>query len=376
MTTPIIAVKCYGYAWMTEYGLGEDAAADRLREHGVDWALLQNRMDPLPSSGVEQLPPADAYDDRRFRDRVRERGIAYYESTAVFFQPHINAARPDLRPVSDRGDEMTMFDWYLGVSPHSRDYLEERADLMGQVVSDLEPDGVFLSFVRFPGFWEGWTPAVERGDIRDYGFSRGALERFSADTGIALPAGDVPEIARVVLGELRAEWTAWKVGVIAGVVERLRDAARAARPGTEVLINGLAFAADERGDLGVDVTGQDLGVLSTVAEHIETMVYHQILARPAAPWIADTVRALRSEVRGTLLGSVQTSPAYTEPPHDGLGRTPHWTPDDFADALRGLADGGADGVSVYHWTDLVADEERADGQMVRALRDYKAGDLR
>lgn len=374
MTSPIIATKCYGFEWMLTHELTERAAAERLAEHGIDWALLQNRLDPLPASGVEQAPPADSYDDRRFRDHIRARGIKYFESTAVFFQPEENRRHPELRPVDAAGNVMEPFDWYLGVSPHSRRYLSRRAELMEQTVSELDPDGVFLSFIRFPGFWEGWTPRIARRDIEDFGFSDGALQRFQEDTETALPDERTAAV-RVLRHELAREWVSWKASVVVGAVEGMRDAARRARTGVEVMINGLPFAADERGDLGREVAGQDLGAISRVADHIETMVYHQIMGREASPWIEDTIGALRPRVRGTLLGSVQTGPAYTTGMHRGFGRSESWSPAEFASALSALSAASADGVSVYHWSDLVADEERHEGEMVRALRAYKEGAL-
>jgi hypothetical protein len=367
--TPVVAVKCYGFEWITELGLDEQSAARLMNSHGVDWALVQNILDPLPTSGVAQELPLDRYDERRFRDHLREQGIRTYESTAVFFQPQAVAEHPDLRPVAEDGTPMSMFDWYLGVSPHSPDYLAQRAELLEKVVTTLEPDGVFLSFIRFPGFWEAWTSSVRREDIRDHGFAAGSLARFEEETGNALPGGDTAAKARVVRHELRAEWTAWKCGVIVDAVRRLADAVQRARPGTEVLINGVAFPG-----LAEEVLGQDLGAISQVPAHIETMVYHQILGRPLA-WIREVLEDLRPRVDGTLLASIQTSAAYTEPPHTGMGRAATLSPSEVAESLRVVASSPADGVSVYHWTDIAADELRSDGVMADALRHYKEGTL-
>lgn len=370
-----VAAKCYGFDWITQLDLDESSAAAMMAAHGVDWALLQNVLDPLPSSGVVQRLPSGRYDDRRFRDHVRDQGMKVYESTAVFFAPQVNRDRPALRPVAEDGSTMEMFDWYLGVSPHSRDYLARRAELLEEVVTTYQPDGVFLSFIRFPGFWEGLTPQVAAEDVHDYGFAAGALQRFEEDTGIELPSGDVTAKARTLLGELRAEWTAWKCAVITEAVAELRAAARRARPGTEVLVNGLAFPRAEGSDVAAELYGQDLGAISEVAEHVETMVYHQILGRPVRPWIDDVVADLRPRVHGTLLACVQTSPAYTGPPHDGLGRSPDLPPEEFVESLRAVAASAADGLSVYHWTDLAANQLRGDGSMAAAVRRYRDGDL-
>ncbi|MCV2394357.1 hypothetical protein OEB99_08550 [Actinotalea sp. M2MS4P-6] len=371
---PIIGVKCYGFDWMTRLGLDERSAARLMASHGVDWALIQNTMDPLPTSGVAQVQPAH-YDERRFRDELRNHGIKTYESTAVFFQPDMVAAEPDLRPVADDGSPMEMFDWYLGVSPHSRDYLARRVELMERVVATHDPDGVFLVFIRFPGFWEGWTPRVARDQIHDYGFAPGSTRRFAEDTGIDLPDADPATVARVVLAEHMAEWVRWKCDVVTDAAAQLAEAARRARPGTETLINGLAFPRADRGDLGREVLGQDLGAISGVAEHVETMIYHQILGRDTDAWVAEVVEDLRPRVAGTLLPSLQTSVAYTEPPHHTAGRAAELPPSEVVDVLRSVARTAADGVTVYHWTDIADEEINGDGVMAAGLRAYKEGSL-
>lgn len=374
MTDPVVAVKCYGFEWMTELGFDESTAAATMSSHGVDWALVQNVLDPLPTSGVAQRIP-DTYDEARFRDEIRARDIKVFESTAVFFQPHEVEAQPELRPVADDGSPMTKLDWYLGVSPHSRDYLAKRVELMEEVVATHEPDGVFLSFIRFPGFWESITVDVAREDIRDYGFSPGSLARFQEDTGIELPDAPTTVQARVVLGELRSRWTAWKCGVVRESVEALVAAANRVRPETECLINGLPFPRSDRGNISEEIFGQDLGGISTVAEHIEAMVYHQILKEDPLTWIPQVVADLRPRVQGTLLPCIQTTATYTSPPHDGAARNPALPPEEVAAVIRSIAGTAADGVSVYHWTDVAADERAADGLIAHALRRYKDGSL-
>lgn len=374
MTHPVVAVKCYGFEWMTDLGLDESSAAATMASHGADWALVQNVIDPLPTSGVAQRIP-DHYDESRFRDEIRSHGIKVFESTAVFFQPHEVERDETLRPVADDGSPMTMFDWYLGVSPHSQAYLDRRVALMEEVVSTHQPDGVFLSFIRFPGFWEALTVDVPRQDVRDYGFSAGSLARFQADTGIELPDAPTAVQARIVLGDLRSRWTAWKCGVVRDSVQQLVDAANRVRPGTECLINGLPFPRNERGNLSEEIFGQDLGGISTVAEHIEAMVYHQILKQDPERWIPQVVADLRPRVQGTLLPCIQTTPAYGEAPHAEAGRRPELPPEEVVTAIRAIAGTPADGVSVYHWTDVAAEERTGEGLIANALRAYKDGSL-
>jgi hypothetical protein len=230
-------------------------------------------------------------------------------------------------------------------------------------------------FIRFPGFWEGWTPQVRREEIVEYCFSPASLERFQHDTGIDLPKTDTVRVARYIQAELRDQWTSWKCGVIEDAVRTLRDAANRARPNTEVMINGVAFSTKDRGNLAHEILGQDLGAISRDVDHIEAMTYHQILARQAQTWIPEILGELRPTVHGTLLASLQTTAAYTQPPHHNRGRSNTLAPEEFANSLAAVAASPADGVSIYHWTDILADELAANGVMVDAIRRYKDGSL-
>jgi hypothetical protein len=128
----IVAVKNYGFEWYTTYGLTESQAAAAMVRHGIDWVAVQNLRDPLPSTAVQQITPPPAYDDRRFRDALHERGIRVFEATAVFFRPEAYRVHPDLRPVDATGATMEPFGWYVGLCPSSPAYLAERAAVVGR----------------------------------------------------------------------------------------------------------------------------------------------------------------------------------------------------------------------------------------------------
>jgi len=99
----IVATKLYGYDWSPTQGSPHrrsyEAVADALAEAGTKLVLVQNQLDPMPASDVQQLPPEGEYDD--------------------------------------------------------------------------------LRFIRFPGFWEEWTPGTERAAIREYCFCPRCRQRFA-----------------------------------------------------------------------------------------------------------------------------------------------------------------------------------------------------
>jgi hypothetical protein len=369
----IVAVKNYGFEWYLRYGLSEADAAAAMVRHGVDWVAVQNLRDPLPTTAVIQELPGPPYDDRRFREALRSAGLKVFEATAVFFRPEAYATHADLRPVDAAGHVMERFGWYVGLCPSSTDYLTERAAVMEEVVATLEPDGVFLSFIRFPGFWELWMPETPREAIAEYCFCDRCLARFSETTGHDLGVGTTAQRSALVLNELRNEWTAWKCGVIAGVIQTLGDAARRVRPGVEVLINGIALGRQDYDNAVSEVLGQSPESIGETADHIELMFYHQIMRRDPGEWISSLTREVRSRTDMTLLACIQGKPDYLDELYAPGRRRPNIEFDEYVAAFRAVAASPADGVMVYHWVDFLENELSGDGRMVEALRAFKSG---
>ncbi len=370
----LVSIKSYGFEWYTEYGLSERQAAQRMREQGIDWAIIQNLTDPLPGSAVRQeLPPAP-YDDRRVRDALRAEGIRVFEATSVFFHPEFYQARPDLRPIDAQGHVMEPFGWYVGLCPSSPEYLAERSTMMERVARTLQPDGVFLSFIRFPNFWEMWMPETSREQIKEYCFCDRCLERFQVETGHRLPERSTSQRAALVLHELRDEWTRWKCGLIAQIVDALGSAAQW-RPGVDVMVNGVALGRDDYGNAVAEVLGQNLEDLSGAAGEIELMFYHQILRRDPRRWIEAMTAEARARTTGLLFADLQAKADYLDPLYAAGRRKSEIPFEEFVAALKAVRDSPADGLMVYHWKDFLEDEVRGEGRMSRALVAFKEGSL-
>ncbi len=354
-----VGVKSYGYDWAHVHGLSMTEAADRLVRHGADWVLVQNDLDPLPGSAVDQRPPVAGYSDLPFRELLRERGRRVFETTSVFFTPD----EPGLRPIGADGRPFERRSWYVGICPSDPAYLARKAERIAEVVDRLDPDGLFVSFIRFPGFWELWMPETRRSEIVEYCFCERCLGLFSSSTGMS---ASVEEL----MGELRPQWTAWKCGLIAAAVASLRTAAEAVKPGIEVLVNGFGLGGDDYGNAVEEVLGQRFADLDPVVDHYELMFYFQIQRRDPAQWIPRRLAEARRSTGRTVLACLQAGPEYLEPEFAPGRRSPEITPVEWRAALDSARD--ADGVLVYSWRDLLADEARG-GDRVRALLDYRAG---
>jgi hypothetical protein len=365
-------MKVYDYQWSTTFGMTPAAAAAKLTADGVDTVLVRNQIDPLPTSGVDQEVYLDGEApsiaaDRAWSDALRAAGRRVNQTTALFFDPELLRAFPDAKPIDADGNPDRGFDWYLGVCPTHDGYLTAKIERLQRVVTELAPDGLFLSFTRFPGFWENWVPDYSFSNVDRFCFCPRCRSRFITERQIDLPAGDTAAQARTILGQHGPAWTAWRCAQVRAAIDRIAAAVRAKRPNTSIMLNTLAFPVSDFVGLDArrEIAAQDLTLLSRIVDRFELMTYLQILRR-SDDWLKPVVEdARRAAPDRALLCTLQVAPLYTEDVHAERGRKESVTADDLDRAARAALDAGADGLVFYHWTDFLEDE--AGGGRKRAM---------
>src|SRR5262249_55938392 len=133
------------------------------------------------------------------------------------------------------------FDWYVGICPTHSGYLEEKLERLVRVVTELQPDGLFLQFIRFPGFWEAWTPDYAFADADRFCFCDRCRQFFAEESGAALPHGDLRRQARFILDQQAENWNAWRSHRIVEAVRRIASATGSAGTPLPIMINTLPF---------------------------------------------------------------------------------------------------------------------------------------
>lgn len=373
-----IAMKVYDLQWFTTYGMSYAQAAEQLASDGVAIVLTQNRLDPLPSSGVDQRAYLAAYGDRlaafddlAWVDAVRAAGMEAHQTTATFFDPAALEIFPDARPIDARGRPDRGIDWYTGICPTHDGYLTWKIDRIRSAVDAYRPEAMFLQFTRFPGFWENWTwnPDYVFTDADRFCFCDRCRALFADAAGFVLPAGDIPLQARAILTEAPEEWTAWRAQRLKEAIQRI---ARAIDPTGRLplTLNTLPFpGADFDGlDVRRSIVAQDLALLGEMIATFELMTYLQILHRPTS-WVRDAVADARAQIGqdSALVTTMQAAPLYTDGMHAVRKRPLEVTAGDLLNAGKTALDAGVDGLVFYHWTDFLEDDA-AGGRKREVLR--------
>jgi hypothetical protein len=354
----ILGTKNYDTDWYLKYGLSYAEAAKTLREWGFSFILTQSRFLPMADSAVtsevtqEMEARYASYDDLLFREALAKEGVSYWPTLCTFFNPSALIADPTLQPVDADGNLMPTIDWYVGITPSRRDYVDQQVEAIQNVVEILDPEGVFLSFIRWPGFWELWMPDHSRKDFPEYSYDRYSLQRFTQETGLRLPADKPSEVAAWIELNARQAWTRWKLQVITDVVRLIRDAVQAIKPSCQIMINTLPFGEADYDNAREKTFGQHLESLSDVVDIFEVMTYHQILKRPVE-WIPTIGREVQRRTGKRTVCTLQVEPLYLEGMHAVEQRSPAIDVEDFSRAVKVVRKANLDGVVVFVWSDLL-----------------------
>jgi hypothetical protein len=352
-----VGVKVYDNDWFLKYGLSYQEAASILKDWGVTFVLAQSKYLPMPDSAVESEVTqayAERYgqlDDRKFRDALAELGVDYWATVCTFFNPGAIEMDPSLRPIGSDGHPMKMIDWYIGIAPTMREYVRQQTKLITRAVHELEPDGVFLSFTRWPGFWELWTPEYQRGDFPEYSYDPISLGQFWVDTGVNVPHNDPASAANWIEENAREAWTGWKCQKVVDVICGVKEACSQVRANSQIMLNTLPFRSDFD-DAQEKVFGQNLEALSEVVDVFEVMTYHQILKRPV-DWVSQCGEYVKRRTGKKTVCTLQAVPLYLEGIHAEENRSTRLDDDEFAQAVMDVEEAGLDGVVVFVWSDLL-----------------------
>jgi hypothetical protein len=370
-------MKIYDNSWYLTHRLEPERAADILHAMGVTWVIAQSRWLPMADSAVESaVRGADgaryaSLDDVAFRRFLKERDIAYFAVLNICFDPAFAEDHPELLPIDQFGRRAKMQDWYVGLPPDRDANIQHKIGLLERAVEALEPDGVHLGFIRWPGFWETWLADVKRDAMPEACYSPISLSGFMAATGASVPLRDPVLAARHIKEAYRAEWRDWKCGVTVEAIRRIRAALEKVRPGLKISINTLPFFQSDFDNAVEEVFGQDIARLREVVDVFEVMAYHQILARDAE-WPAAVSSDIRSRAAKATVCTLQTRPLYLEGMHAGRGRSKTLDGAEFRRAVDAVERTDLEGLCIFTFADLLTLRDTADGKrMLERLRAFR-----
>ncbi|HEY7765251.1 MAG TPA: hypothetical protein VIB38_09705 [Aestuariivirgaceae bacterium] len=377
MFDPRLGMKIYDNVWYVEHLLEPEQAADILSSMGVSFVLSQSKLIPMQDTAIaseitaEHRTRFEKMDDRAFRDALKDRDIGYFCSLNFGFDPKFIAAHPELLPTDQFGRKEEKVDWYIGLPPDRMENLEHKSRLLEAAVTALEPEGIHLGFIRWPGFWEIWLPDVRRSQMPDYCYGQQTLARFCQDGNIDLPITDAVASAELVATRHREAWRDWKCRQTVKTVGSIKSRLGALKPGIKVVINTLPFFIDDFGNAVEEIFGQSPSQLSQVADVFEVMAYHQILRRDPG-WTGRIGTDVKRRSGRTTVCTIQGSALYLHGMHADHGRKKTVDADEFIHCIDSVEDSEADGLCVFTFTDFLNMRHTSEGRRrIERLKSFR-----
>ncbi len=302
-----------------------------------------------PDSSVNAVfVPAEAETIAFFKSR----GFRVYVSVNAF-GGRVWQQYPDARPVLADGrllGERNDDGGHGGVCPTHEKW---RSDRLLEIRALIERhggpggiDGIWLDFIRYPGFWEGEkrgqaTFFREQSSLGKSSLSPffpdacwcpRCLTKFSAEMGVKPPAGmKTAEAAAWIKNNHAYEWMRWKKEQIHSFVRDVRKLMQAR--GLKLGLFIVPWTKGERHNAVSYLLAQDAFALSQNADVISPMVYHRMVGMPPA-WVGGMTAYFKETAACAVWPIVQSEETSTS---------------EFSEAVRSAADGGADGILVYHF---------------------------
>jgi len=354
-----IGMKVYSTEWFLKHQLSYDKAAAVLQDWGVSSVMAQSRYLQMPDTAVKsEIPPEwarryETYEDLKFREALAKRGIEYWAAALMFFDPESLQTNPERWAVGDDGEKMPKTDWYIGIPPSHEDQVQKKIEAILPAVKALQPDGVFLGFMRWPNFWELWLPEMNRGDFREYSFDRHTLDRFERETGISLPDKDAKTAAEWIQNNARLAWTDWKCQIVAQVIHQVKAACQVHQPDLKMMLNTVPFGKNDFSNAEEEVFGQRFELLAGDVDVFEVMTYHQILKRPTQ-WVREIGEEVKQRSGRKTTCTIQARPLYVDGMHANRGRKTDLNVAEFEALVSEAASSDLiDGVNVFMWADFL-----------------------
>lgn len=270
---------------------------------------------------------------------LRARGVRCYGETGCFVGDGHWKSHPESRPVLADGSLLEKAGWYAGVCANQDWLADAIVDRVRRQGEELEIDGVWLDFIRWPTRWEMREPMLFESCYCDK-----CLADFQKAREVAIPddRATVPEKAAWIRENAREAWVDWRTELIVEVVRRVRDAIRETRgEGAIVGIFTVPLLREEHDNAIVRIVGQDAEKLAEVVDVFSPMSYHAMCERDLE-WITALNAELAHLTDREIWPIIQARP---EPREIG--------PKEYRQVLEAGLKGGASGIMPFTADDVL-----------------------
>ena len=232
----IVGVKCYNLP------ASELETIDTWKALGINTAYVSEEIARNPE----------------FRSLARAAGMKVYLIFPAFYNPEALQADSSLWAITATGAK-AKDGWVEFVCPSNNGYREDVIAHAKQVVSDLQPDGLSIDFIRHFIYWEMVKPSRKASDLTDACYCRRCLMQFAEEKQIRYPDSlkSTKQFSAYINEHHLSEWVYFKCELITSMVDELTSDARKADPGMKFNLHAVPWRKGDYYGAALKIAGQD-----------------------------------------------------------------------------------------------------------------------
>ena len=305
----VFVIGCVGQQVEETVVIPDKIIAVKIYEYNGDYAALFEEWKSFKFNTVFVWDTLFA--DKEFRNLAEKQGLNTFVIFPVFYNEDL-WENPDMYAITEDGSN-ALDEWVQFACPNNEDYRTMMIDKAKNIISEMNPDGLSIDFIRHFVFWEKVYPDAAPEDLPQACFDNICLGKFEATSGLDIPDELVStvEISAWILENHLQEWADFKCATITGMVKDIVDAVKEIKPNLLINIHTVPWRADDFDGAQKIIAGQDLAALAEYADMLSPMTYSYMVKREPE-WINSVVADHYAQVNTKIFPNVQVLKCYLE----------------------------------------------------------------
>jgi len=227
--------------------------------------------------------------NQEFIDRSKKEGVKIYVEFPVLNGKEYLSKHPDAWPITEKGNRAEPADWFMGICPTDPGFKADRQQALASILSSYSVDGIWLDYFHWHAQFETPNPILP-----ETCFCERCMGLFENYAGLRLPEGPISDRANWILRNQEAVWRKWRTGVLVEWADVLNKQVKSVNGSLLTGIYHCGWMPAEHDSALYKKLGLDLAALSTRADVLSPMLFHQLKGRPVS-WVGEYMNWLSGQ---------------------------------------------------------------------------------
>ena len=216
-------------------------------------------------------------------ERARSEDLNVYAEFATLNGKNYVEEHPEAWAINEKGERVEAASWFMGVCPTEPGFRQYRLDILRDLISKYDLDGIWMDYVHWHAQFEEPEPILPETCFCDH-----CLQAFSTAKNISLPDGSTIEKSEWILTNHDDSWRKWRCEVIYDWTKEFRSVIKNHNPEMLLGLYHCPWDDEEFNAARIYNLGLDYDLLKNTIDVFSPMVYHGRMGRPPE-WVKENI---------------------------------------------------------------------------------------